>query len=319
MDDNIEEVVEEKKSNRALLVSLFVFSFLVFLYLSFPFSILKESLSNTISDATGYNLKIGEMSPSFLNGIELSDIEVSQFGDKRKLKIKYLEVSVNPFYLFVGTVRPSIYIEDPKGGSLSAGASIGALGLLSSNVIPKRVYVESKGFDIGGIASFSLGAMAKTVPPQFRSLLKDVELEGDLVSDIDLSIDTSEVTQSLGRVSLGFKGFELGMGEESSPIPRQKFKKANITAKLDAGTLNISKSSEFASNDMFLSLSGKVKLDPRIEKSQMDLIVGLKLQNKLKDNYGFLVDAAFSGSYNGAVSMSIRGPVTGPSVSAGKF
>ena len=50
-----------------LMTLLFGFSFTLFLFLTFPYEVLKEAVAAQISKATGYNVQIGDMSAAFHN------------------------------------------------------------------------------------------------------------------------------------------------------------------------------------------------------------------------------------------------------------
>ena len=46
------------------LIGLFFVSFLVFLFLTFPYEVLKETVAAEVSKATGYLVRIGDLGPS---------------------------------------------------------------------------------------------------------------------------------------------------------------------------------------------------------------------------------------------------------------
>ena len=54
----------------SLMSLLFGFSFTLFLYLTFPYEVLKEAVAAQISKATGYNVQIGDMSVALPLGIK---------------------------------------------------------------------------------------------------------------------------------------------------------------------------------------------------------------------------------------------------------
>ena len=80
---------------------LFVVCFLFFVYLTFPFNILKESLVMKLNKATGLNIAVFDMSPSLLLGVEAQGVSLKT-ATGQEVKFSAIEASLSTWHLFIG-------------------------------------------------------------------------------------------------------------------------------------------------------------------------------------------------------------------------
>ena len=72
---------------------LFLGSFVVFLYMTFPFKVSKEALANEITKMTGVSVRIQDLSPSFPVGLNLAGLTLNNPGGKNLKLDKQTNIS----------------------------------------------------------------------------------------------------------------------------------------------------------------------------------------------------------------------------------
>ena len=298
------------------LIGLFFISFLFFLYFTFPYGVLKEALRSQIATATGIDVRMKSMGPKFPVGVTADEIEIRSPGSDVPLKFKQLKVSVGLLNLLIGRVGVGVGLVDASGGTLNAGVKMGILGLISGDMLPKSITLESERFPLDNIVKFALSAQANApdANPMVAPLLKKIGMVGELNADVDFGLDSSDPSKSKGAASIKLNKAILKLNDPALSLPDQQFSKAQVLANLDNGVLAIDQSSGLTAQELELSIKGKVNVKANFMTSPMDLTIGIKLNKGLKDQFGFLVDAFTGSTSNGEVSLQLKGPLGAPSV-----
>jgi hypothetical protein len=185
--------------------------------------------------------------------------------------------------------------------------------IFDRNPTPSRIELNSMNFEIGGLADFALSTLSDdpTINPLVAPLLGQVKIKGALDGTVNIALDVNDLVQSQGSVDLNLRGGSLVIDDPGLNIAEQKFEKFLVRAKMDRGNLLIDKMSGLESQGMNLALDGKIELKPVISTSLLNLNLSLKLAEGLKDNFGFIVDAAMGGQ-NGEAKMQILGSFAQP-------
>ena len=110
------------------MIVLFVFSLLFFLYLSFPYGVMKEALSSQIQVATGITVRMESLGPAFPFGFSASDVEIYK-GRSPRVKVKEITAKVSLLQLLMLRLGVSVEAEDMKGGDLAVTVGYGLLDL----------------------------------------------------------------------------------------------------------------------------------------------------------------------------------------------
>lgn len=307
----------KKISNILIYLAVGLLSFIFFMYLFFPYSVLKENIAVQISKATGLSVQIEDLGPKVFIGLSAEDIKVGMGSESAgTVNIKELNLSVSFLSLFLGKVAASAEVLDENKGSLDLDIDFGIFDLISGNVIPSHVIVVSQQFSFGKLVELFLKVYAQDpgTNPFVKPLLEKINVVGSLNSDIDISINTSDVSQSVGDLLLNLKGMIINF-DPKMEIPAQQFETAIIKAKSQGGTLTFDPSSRFQTKDLDLSLTGKVIEKRKIEQSVLDLEIQVQLFGKLKESFGVIINAVSGGSSEGKLSIRVSGPVVpGPQV-----
>lgn len=304
-------------NGKAGIGAIFAVSFFFFLLVTFPYEILKESISNGLSRVTGLSITMSDFGAKLPIGMKASGLSVSSQGQKAKtIKLNQLSARINPFYAFAGKLAIKVYVENPDQSAMDLFVVIplsAAFG--SGNPVPSRIEVDARNFRVDELAAFALSAMASgnDVNPLLGPVLQAIAFSGKLDGAIDLSIDASAPQQSAGNIKIKFKDALLKLSDPSLGLPDQRFSKAGVQAALNNGVLVIEKGSGFESDELTLSAGGSVAIKSSLPTSQLQLEILVKLQKSLAEKFGFLLDA-FSGgaAKNGELRLQVKGPLSQP-------
>jgi len=296
------------------LVALFLSSFLLFLFLTFPYEVLKEYLAATISEQTGLNVQIGEMSASLPLGMTARKVRVEAPSGGPALTLSRISVDLGVFGFLMGKVATDVEITSGPG-ELALDLDFGIIDLISGMPVPKRFILEAKDFPLDEAVAFGIGAAANSpsANPMVAPLLSAIGLSAKLNGTADFKLDGNNPTQSTGHAEILFKNAVLKLDHPSLGLPNQVFDKAQIKAKVENGNVVLDKSSGFVSEELELLTDGKVALKPDALASLLDLKVVVRLNKGLKERFGFIIDAVTgNASSDGQVTMQVRGPMTNP-------
>jgi len=297
------------------MIVLFLFSLLFFLYLSFPYGVLKEAISSQIQLATGITVRMESLGPAFPFGFAANGVEIYK-GRSPRVKVKEITAKVSLVQLLMLRLGVAVEAEDMKGGDLAVSIGYGLLDLVTGNVgLPSKVSMSAKSFGLDSLASFAIqiavdsgvgGAIA-------GPLLAKLGLRGNLTGKADLSLNAKSPSQSSGLVKVALTDSVLVLSDPSLNFPDQAFKTAQISANLGGGALNIDPSTRLTTADLDVGVDGKVALRSSVSSSDLSLKAFLKLQGLLGEQYGMLVDGLSNGmAKNGSLSLQITGTVASP-------
>lgn len=296
------------------LVVLFFVSFMLFLFLTFPYEVLKESLAAEISQQTGYNVRIGDMSANIPLGLTAEKIRIESPNGGQALTLSSLSFDISILKLLLAKVATDIEIQSGNG-RIVLDLDFGIFDLVSGTVVPKRLVFEAKDFPLDEAVAFGLG-IASSGPganPMVAPLLSAIGISAQLNGNADFKLDAKDPTQSTGAAEIVLKQAVLKLDHPSLGLPNQVFQKAQIKAKAAGGKVVLDKSSGFVAEELELLTEGNVTLKPNALASLLDLKVIFRLNKGLKERFGFLIDAVTGNpSSDGQLTMQVRGPLEAP-------
>ena len=237
-----------------------------------------------------------------------------------KVQLSKVNISISTFALLLGNLSLHVDLEDAKKGTFELNVGISIFDLLKGQypVWPKSIYLEARAFLFGEIVDFVLKNQSESpdVNPLVKPLLESVDVDGRLNADVDLSIDSSDLTKSSGTAEIRLTKTVLKSLNDNLPLPDQIFSKALIKAKLDKGALFVDKSSGFVSQDLNIGIGGKIIQKPQLDKSDLDFNIPIKLGPPLQEQLGIILDAVAQRQTKGELEIKVTGALDpGPHIS----
>jgi hypothetical protein len=299
----------------AAMVLVFVLSFFTFLYLSFPYGVLKESISSQVQVATGVTMRMDSFGPAFPIGFSAKNVEIYK-GQSTRIKLSEVSVKLSILQLLMLNLAIYVDAEHPSGGSLDVGIGFKVFDVLRGRLsMPSFVSMVADRFQLDSLAAFGIQtAVASGVGgPVAGQLLEKLGIKGKLNGEVDLELDSSNISQSNGEMKISFTDAVLVLSDPALNFPDQAFQTAQLSAKLTGGTLDIHPTTRFTTEGLDLGIDGKVVLKAQTAQSDLRLKAFARLKGLLGEQYGALVDA-FSGGLakNGALDVQISGSIGAP-------
>ncbi|MBI2091821.1 MAG: type II secretion system protein GspN [Deltaproteobacteria bacterium] len=238
---------------------LFIFSFIFFLYWTFPFSVLKDRIITAAEQQLGgqYSVKIGDLSSSLITGVALKDVKITKREQDKtenvwgaaKVKIRTSLTSI----LF-GKTNVKFAVKNQKSemsGSFKTAEEGFSLASSLSN------------FNIGDIGMFSSDDGVKLVS----------EIDGSL----KLNINKRQMIQSSGSADFSLSNIKLKAGELkigegiNFTVPELIFSKgsgSSLKVDLSKGAIHITEL-KLADGDLKLDLSGDIFMSQVLKNYRM--------------------------------------------------
>jgi type II secretion system protein N len=260
-------------------VVFFIFCFLLFAYVTFPYERLRDVITDRFAvappegkTAPKMSMKIEELSPHWLTGVALQGVTIERTaeGATEPTLIQIDEVTLN--------AAPIAYLLDRIEVSIGVEAGEGSLeGQWITDKAGKAYHViaELDALDLGKIG---VGAFL------------DIPLAGKMTGSVDVELP-EEASATTGLVDLRIEELAIGDGKSKVKLPNMA---AGMTLdKIDAGTLTIKvpikegvasfETFEAKGKDLEVNGSGSVRLGSPLERSRADLTVGLKFDDGYKN------------------------------------
>lgn len=305
----------EAKKRPVLYILLFLFSFTFFLYLTFPYSVLKEAVFAEVAKATGYNIQIENFGPSLPVGFEGENLQISSKDGSQNIQLQEVDITISMLSLLIGRISIDADLVSKNKGELDLQVSWGILQLaLDQNFIPSSIDIDADNFDVGSLATFGIQSYAKNANDLIKGTLLKMIVTGNLVGTAELDLAVDDPVQSSGVVNLKLAKAALDLNDEGLGVAKQNFKKADIRGSLEKGSLKINPKSGFVSQELSIKLKGKTDLRSPLPSSKLDLGIDVNLSGKLKENFDFVLSMA--GGKDGGVKYKLSGTLGRPNFRA---
>lgn len=296
-------------------VLVFIFTFFVFLLFTFPFEILKETVSKKLSEVSGMSISMESLEPNLPIGVSVEKLQVvTTHGAKLAFEEIDFEVGILP--LFVGDISLSLTINNGKKGDLEVEASIPFMGVIGGQPFPSYVALNSQKFSFTELVSFALNSYANspTVNPLLGPMLSQLELKGALDSNVSIELDADDPKNSDGKANIQFRGMSFVSKDAALDLPEQKFKVAQLVANMSGGKFEFDPKSKLQSDQLGLGISGSILFKNPIDRSELNLNVPLNMSGKIKENFGSLLEMLVLkvDSWDGNASFQIEGKLMSP-------
>lgn len=289
-------------------VFLFVFSFALFLYWSFPYDVVKNRIVGMIEQGLGQSIvvDIKSFKPYWFTGIDIVGLTISEVGTVGNtvlIECKRATARASLFSLIFK--RPSVSFDLEMGKGEASGS-------VQRTEEAYNVDVEFDNFDL---SAFKLIA-ART----------GLNLSGKLDGVVNLRIDRQRPMYTSGKISIDFVDMktatsQLKIGEMELPLPDLAFSKGNSTRlkmSLDKGVVSVDNFT-MTGGDIGLTLNGKIFLAAKFDNYRFNLSGAFNPSKKLADALPFLFIVEKEKQSDGSFPLNISGRGTKPSIKVGTF
>ncbi len=285
--------------------AFFLLCFVFFAYKTFPYDRLADRLAAE-ARIRGYEIEIIDLTHSGLSGLTFEGLRVmlpaAEGSPPLDVIFDELTVSASLFSLMSDTKSFSFDAE------LAGGEADGDVSVGTDNM---EVEAEIQDIDLGAI-------------PALRKFTK-APMTGTLNAEIDLAMP-SEIGESTGDVTLTIDALNLGDGKTQIDIPglggltldRADAGNLELVATIEEGTAEI-ETAKSHGKDLKLDAVGKVRLGRPMKRSELNLMVRVKIEDAYKQRstkVATMLELASAGlksamTPDGAIQYTIGGSVGG--------
>jgi type II secretion system protein N len=288
---------------------LFVMSFLVFIYWSFPYDRLKDRLISGIERQLGGKIEVSaqELEPYWFTGAKIKNLEFSTRDAEGQvlpaMKLDELKIRAALFSLIFG--RPNIkYRIRAKKGEIEGRAKQTEDG-----------FEFDADFDDFDIATLKLLA-SKT----------GLNLSGKLDGYVELKYNQERPARSSGKVALDLANIKIGqstakLGPMDLPLPPLTFtssKGSTIKLNIGRGTMVVDQIM-FKDSDLELDLTGKVFLSNTLTNCRFNVRGNFKPSEALEQALPFIAFIKKEKKPDGSFPLSVTGRISSPNIKIGTF
>ncbi len=307
------EVTEQTRKvfNAAWYVALFFCGFLVFILFTFPYGVLKEAIVSEVSQATGFTVRVKEMGPSFLLGMDANGVRIATSDGTAQVELTSIDATVSLLNLLIGRAKVNVELVSKNQGVLEASVTWSIWQLLKDkNYVPNHISLEARDFELGGLVNVGLHQFARSSNDMIKDLLVQLIFQGNLSGRSEIKLAIDEPLQSTGSVELKIDKASLDLANPTLVVAKQTFKKALVKASLQGGKLSFDNKSGFETQELKAEIKGSTSLRNPFPNSLLDFVIALKLEGTLKDNFGFILSVV--GGNEGQLNYQINGTIARP-------
>jgi len=304
----------ERKSVRTILwFGFFLLGFVFFLYLTFPYGVLKELMSAQIQKQTGYAIRMQNLKPALMIGIKGDKIVMQKLGASRSFEFDRARINLVLWKVLVGKASIRTKLSGKKLGALTVQTDTPLISLIFGKASSGGVQVWADKFRVDDLSAFALNSMAnsKGVSPVIQPILEQLGIDGQISGEVSLAMKNADPSTADGFVDLTLSNAQIRFDPEMG-IPDQIIKKGLIAAKIKKGNVKIDRKTIIDASDLSLKLEGGVKIEKQTKNSQLGLTVNLGLGGQLLDSIGYFLpglggEEVGTGQYRFLVNQKLGG------------
>lgn len=301
--------------------ALAITSFFFFLYLTFPYGVLKEVIVDRVTQeiqksGMPIRLSIESLDPYWVTGIQLKNLSINNVtADSVSLKLSRVRLYLNPFSLIIGRVSFSLNVMQGEGLAVIK-LSIPISTLLSGHPSPRSANIELRSFSVDPFFKHALALAAGSKDPAMllvAPLVSKTSIGGKLTGNVGFANPNPEhFGDATGNFEVSVADGFLHINDETLKIRKQSFKTASLDLKFEGNALVVGKGTKFAAEDIELALDGKFILpDLSRQSTQAEINLELTMRDKIQESLGFIVPNMLRcpALTEGVLKASLSGPL----------
>jgi type II secretion system protein N len=297
-------------------------SFLFFLYVTFPYGVVKEVIVERATrqiQASGLpiRLSIGSLEPYWLTGIQMENVNLTNVTSQNaNLRLGIIRARIKPLSLLIGQIGVNLYMTQ-VGGSLDVDVNLPLSSLIAGTPSPSSAAIDVKSFSVDPFFNHALALAAASTDPAMilvAPLLSKTSIGGQITGQISFSNDNPEhFGNAKGNFEISVSDGFLHIADETLKIRRQTFEKANLDLSFENNALVIGDQTLFAAQDIEIGLNGRLTL-PNLSRQapQANFNLVLTMRDKIEESLGFIVPNMLRcpALANGVLKANLSGPLS---------
>jgi type II secretion system protein N len=303
-------------------LTLGLVTFLFFIYVTFPYGVLKEVIVDRITQemqraGLPIRLSIGTLEPSWLTGIELTGVNVINVSHpSAQLSLGRARISLQPLSLVLGRISVRVFVEQ-AGGSLTLRTALPISTLMAGAPSPRSIDLKLRNFALDPLFNHALAFAAGSQDPGMllvAPLLAKTSIGGKVSGTVSFDNPTPEhFGQAKGLFDVSVSEGFLHIDDETLRIRKQSFTTANLDLSFEGSALVLGKATKFAAEDIEIELDGRIALpDLSQQPTQVNINLLLTMRDKILDTLGFIVPNMLRcpAMNNGVLKVNLSGPAS---------
>ncbi|BBH52222.1 hypothetical protein [Fluviispira sanaruensis] len=302
-----------KKNKLIKIIALGVLFFLVLIYKTFPYDLIKDNINKGINKAIQKEhipliVNIGSLKPYWITGIELNNIEIKNALDNASpLLLDEVIIKFSLLPLLIGHVSTDIIIYQ-VGGTAYTSASVSLIDAFSGILTLKSIDIFLTRFPLGEIFSQFLGVIRSSNKAEYAVLtpvISKTTLGGNLNGKI-------KYREKYGKINLTLEKAFLNISNETLNIPKQDFSKAAFNLKWDGKRYAIDNNTELQAQNVSIKAGGfwETSKNPS-DPTHINLEFKINMSGVIEKDFGFLIPQFLNCSptslINGKMNISLVG------------
>lgn len=283
-------------------------SFIIFLYLTFPFDVLKDRILAGVEKGLKgkYDIQVASVSPRLLAGITLKSVRLNKRDEGGSVPVweaEKIKLNASLFSMMFGS--PRVKFDIRSGGGRISG----------------RVNMEKNGAKVTlRLGNVNLGKI------YYLASKYGLNLKSEIDGKVDLDINPSQIIRSSGTLIIEPRSIKLlaskikagAMGEIDLPAIAIGEDKSLISAELKRGAIKIN-SFRLEKGDLNIDLKGTIYLSSEISNFRLNLKGNFGFTEKVGEALPFLFIIEKQKNEDGTFPLTISGRLAKPQIKIGDF
>jgi type II secretion system protein N len=269
--------------------ALFAVLFFIFLYLTFPFNAIRDTIAKQIESRGNLRVIIDDISPFRLTGIRIKGLKLSDAADPTQvyLNLNEVRVRVRPTQLLLGRVWLDFDVYAYDGGAAGSYCKRGPVSDVALNFVGLR------------LAKYGM----REVVRKFGSM----DLDGMLSGQFELHYNPAVRRNNSGLLSLSVDKMKAShIVILNNKLPDLVFEPGKISFKMQNQAFSVDQFN-LKSNNLEMTMTGRVTLADIFRNSRVFLNLRLKPSDEMESALGIIMMGVKQPDANGFYTISLNG------------
>ncbi|MFO0723241.1 MAG: type II secretion system protein GspN [Myxococcota bacterium] len=237
--------------------AFFLFSFIIGIYLTFPWDMAKDRVLELATKQAGTRIWAAKLEPSWFTGVEAEGLEIGAKNDA--IKIERIRARVGLLALITGKQAFSAWM--PLGGG-----DVDAKVKLSEDVVDLEAHLKGVQLDKAPIVLEQSG----------------LPLMGKVDLDLDLKLGKKDPKATAGKLSLRTTGLSIDKGGKMGmiPVPNLELGDLKLEVPIADGKADF-KNVRLPGTDLEVAVDGNMVILWPLARTTLNMTLGLKPTEKL--------------------------------------